>query len=68
MVIGKAGYKEVHGGYGYGKPDPDSEGERILEYALANDLFLCQARFKKRNNHLTYRSANTATQIDFVLF
>ena len=30
-----SGYKEVHGGYGYGKPDPDSEGERILEYALA---------------------------------
>ena len=35
-----SGYKEVHGGYGYGKPDPDSEGERILEYALAYDLFL----------------------------
>ena len=28
-----SGYKEVHGGYGYGKPDPDSEDERILEYA-----------------------------------
>ena len=49
-----SGYKEVHEGYGYGKPDPDSEGERILEYALAYDLFL-----------ITYRSDNTATQIDF---
>ena len=33
------GYKEVHGGYGYGKPDPDSEGERILEYALSGLLY-----------------------------
>ena len=28
-----SGYKEVHGGYGYGKTDLGSEGERILEYA-----------------------------------
>ena len=64
-----SGYKEVHGGYGYGKPDPDSEGERILEYAPAYDLFLGSTCFKKRDSHLiTYRSGNTATQIDFVLF
>ena len=44
-----SGYKEVHGGYGYGKPDPDSEGERILEYALAYDLFLGNTCFKKRD-------------------
>ena len=62
-------YKEVHGGYGYGKPDPDSEGERILEYALAYDLFLGNTCFKKLDSHLiTYRSGNTATQIDFMLF
>ena len=64
-----SGYKEVHGGYGYGKPDPDSEGERILEYALAYDQFLGNTCFKKRDSHLiTYRSGNTATQIDFMLF
>ena len=64
-----SGYKEVHGGYGYGKPDPDSEGERILEYALAYDLFLGNTCFKKRDSHLiTYRSGNTATKIDFMLF
>ena len=64
-----SGYKEVHGGYGYGKPDPDSEGERILEYALAHDLFLGNTCFKKRDSHLiTYTSGNTATQIDFMLF
>ena len=62
-------YIEVHGGYGYGKPDPNSEGERILEYALAYDLFLGYTCFKKCKSHLiTNRSANTATQIDFVLF
>ena len=32
------GYREVHGGMGYGRPEPDVEGERILEYALAFDL------------------------------
>ena len=64
-----SGYKKAHGGYGYGKPDLDSEGERILEYALAYDLFLGNTCFKKRDGHLiTYRSGNTATQIDFVLF
>ena len=39
------------------------------EYALANDLFHGNTCFKKRGSHLiTYRSGNTATQIDFVLF
>ena len=69
--VGSTGFgnKEVNGGYGYGKPDPDSEGERILEYALAYDLFLGNTCFKKHDSHLiTYRSGNTATQIDFMLF
>ena len=26
------GYREVHGGMGYGRPEPDVEGEGILEY------------------------------------
>ena len=64
-----SGYKKVHGGYGYGKPELDSEGERILEYALAYGLFLGYTCFKKRDSHLiTYRPGNTTTQIDFVLF
>ena len=47
----------------------NSEGERILEYALAYDLFLGNTCFKKGDSHLiTYRSCNTATQIDFMLF
>ena len=64
-----SGYKEIRGGYGYGKPDPDSEVERILEYALVCDLFLSNKCFKKRDSHhITYRSCNTATQIDCVLY
>ena len=49
--------------------NPNSEGERIMEYALAYDLFLGNTCFKKHDSHLiTYRSSNTATKIDFVLF
>ena len=32
-------------------PDPDSEGKRILEYALTYDLFLDNLCFKKRDSH-----------------
>ena len=53
------GYREVHGGMGYGRPEPDVEGERILEYALAFDLLLGNTCFKKRDSHLiTYKSGN----------
>ena len=40
--VGRAGtgYREVHGGMGYGRREPDVEGERILEYTLAFDLLL----------------------------
>ena len=40
--VGRAGteYREVHGGMVYGRSEPDVEGKRILEYALAFDLLL----------------------------
>ena len=50
-----SGYKEVHGGYGYGKQYPDSE--RILEYALACDLFLSASR------NVTVTTSNTGPVI-----
>ena len=34
------GCREVHGRMGYGRLEPNVEGERILEYALAFDLLL----------------------------
>ena len=53
----------------YGRPKPDVQGERILEYALAVDLLLGNTCFKKLYSHLiTYKSGNIATQIDFILF
>ena len=69
--VGRAGtgYREVHGGIGYGRPEPDFEGERTLEYAPAFDLLLGNTCFKKRDSHLiTYKSGNTATQIDNLFF
>ena len=59
-----SGYKEVHVGYGYDKPVPDIEGERIIEYALANDLLLCNMCLMIRNSHLiTDRLGNTVCVI-----
>ena len=67
--VGHAGteYREVHGGMGYGRSEPNVEGERTLEYALAFDLLLGNICFKKRDSHLiTYKSRNAATQINFI--
>ena len=63
------GYREVHGGIGYGRPESDVEGERTLEYTLAFNLLLGNTSFKKGDSHLImYKSGNVATQIDFFLF
>ena len=69
--VGRAGtrYREVHGGMGYGRLEPDVEGERILEYTLAFDLLLGNTCFKRHDSHLImYMSGNIAMQIDFILF
>ena len=52
--VGRAGtgYREGHGGMGYGLPEPDVEGERTLEYALAFNLLLKNTCLKKRESHL----------------
>ena len=69
--VGNAGscFREVHGGFGFGKPEPDAEGERILEFAISHNLMLGNTCFRKRDSHLiTYRSGPATTQIDFILF
>ena len=59
----------MHSGMGYGRPEPDVEGERTLEYALSFDLLLGNTCFKKHDSHLiTYKLGNVAMQIDFILF
>ena len=66
--VGKAadGYEGVHGGFGYGERNAD--GDRILDFAVANELVIGNTYFVKRDSHLiTYQSGNAKTQIDFIL-
>ncbi|XP_014679155.1 PREDICTED: craniofacial development protein 2-like [Priapulus caudatus] len=61
------GFREVHGGYGLGVRNV--EGERILEFAVVNDLVVGNTCFKKHECHLvTYQSGGISTQIDYILF
>ena len=63
------GYREMHDGMVYCRPDLDVEGKRTIEYALAFNPLLGNTCFKKRDSHLiTHESGNVATQIDFILF
>ena len=60
------GFEEAHGGQAIGKRN--TEGERVLEFAFANELVVGNTWFKKKPEHLvTYQSGNAATQIDFIL-
>ena len=61
-----AGYEGVHGGSGYGEHNVD--GDRVLEFAVANDFVIGNTFFVKRDSHLiSYQSGNAKTQIDFIL-
>ncbi|KAM1110894.1 hypothetical protein ACFX19_010231 [Malus domestica] len=59
-------YGGFHGGHGFGERNED--GEAILDFAMAYDLFLANTFFKKREEHvITYKSGLSKTQIDFLL-
>ena len=61
------GFELVHGGRGFGKRNP--EGERVLDFALANDLVVGNTLFIKRESHLvTFSSGGNKTQVDYVLY
>ena len=61
------GFEIVHGGHGFGNRNP--EGERILDFAIANDLIVGNTLFTKRDSHLvTYSSGETRTQVDYVIY
>ena len=52
-----AGYKGVHRGYGYSKHNTD--GDRVLDFDVANDFVIGNSFFDKRDGHLiTYQSGN----------
>ena len=54
---------------GYSRLEPDVEGDRTLECALAFNLLLGNTCSKKRDRNLiTYKSGKVAMQIDFILF
>ena len=56
-----AGYEGVHGGSGYGERNAD--GDRFLEFAVANDFVIGNTFFVKRDSHLiTYQSGNAKTR------
>ena len=59
-------YEGVHGGHGYGLRN--TEGERILEFAVAHDLVVGNTHFHKKEDHLiTYQSGGNSSQIDYIL-
>ena len=56
-------YEGVHGGCGYGKRN--TEGERLLDFADAHHMVICNTMFTKRDSHLiTYVSGDHKTQED----
>ena len=56
-----------HGGFGYG--NRDIEGERLLEFAAANNLIVGNTQFKKRDSHLiTHSFGENNSQIDYILY
>ena len=60
------GYKEVHGGYGYGVRN--EEGERILDFALQQKLAVCNSYFKKEmEKFITYNSGGNKSMLDYIL-
>ena len=66
--IGKAalGYEGIHDGYGFGKRNID--GERILEFAVENNLVAGNLKFMKTDNHLiSYQSGGCSSQVDYNL-
>ena len=65
-VGGKADcFEDVHGGFDYGTRN--SEDERVLKFAMANNPFVANTCFIKRKFHLvTYNSGGSKSQIDSI--
>ncbi|ONM31096.1 hypothetical protein ZEAMMB73_Zm00001d040307 [Zea mays] len=59
-------FEGVHGGFGFGTRN--QEGEEILNFALAYDMFIANTFFRKRKSHpVIFSSGQHTSQIDFVL-
>lgn len=67
IVRGSNVLSRIHGGYHFG--DANEEGERVMDFALSNDLIICNTILKKRAEHLiTYKSGTRTSQIDFMFY
>ena len=59
-------YEGVHGDYGFGSRN--QEGVRILDFAAAMDMVVCNTLFKKEVNKLvTFSSGGRETTVDYIL-
>jgi hypothetical protein len=62
----RVGFDRVHVGFGY--ESRNQEGEGILNFTLAYDLFVTNTLFRKRVSHLvTFSNGQHCSQIDFIL-
>jgi hypothetical protein len=62
----RVGFDGVYGGFEYGSRN--QEGEGILNFALAYNLFAANTLFRKRVSHLvTFSNGQHCSQIDFIL-
>jgi hypothetical protein len=66
MGTSNTGFEGVHVGFGYGIRN--QEGEDVLSFALAYDMIVANALFKKRESHVViFSSGQHCSQIDFML-
>ena len=57
----------IHGGHGHG--DRNTDGERIIDFAVSYDMAIANTFFNKQQEQLiTYKSGNRLSQIDFLLY
>ena len=62
----REGIKRWHGGWGIG--EKNSEGQRILDCMILQDMVVLNTFFEKRRNQLiTYNSGGRMSQIDFLV-
>ena len=65
--IGNMTAAGIHGGFGFG--ERNENGEKVLDFSVANNFVIGNIFFQKRESCLvTYHSAPCKTQIDFYSF
>src|SRR5206468_11931780 len=61
-----AGFESEHGGNGFG--NRNTEGEMLLEFAIAMELIVCNTFYTKdESKKITYESGDSKSEIDYIL-